>query len=94
MAEIETDYLNGEIVLLGRRHGIPTDGLRIKCQYEMAEDRPPRVRSLRLRVVVPAGMSALLRRTLERVVDACTVHNSIRTEPDVWVEIDAVEMAA
>jgi putative redox protein len=77
-----------------RRHGIPTAGLHVTCSYDMAEDRPPRVEAVRLHVKVPAGMSAVLRRTLNRVVEACTVHNSIRIQPEVWIEVDAMDVAA
>jgi len=77
-----------------RRHGVPPNGLRITCDYDMADHHLPRVEALRLRVVVPAGLSAVLRRTLQRVVESCTVENSIRTEPSVWVEIDAMKVAA
>jgi len=40
---IETDYLNGEIVLLGRMHGIPTpvNALLQQVANEMARDRRP-----------------------------------------------------
>ena len=40
---IEADYLNGEIVLLGRLHGVPTpvNGLLQQVANEMARDRRP-----------------------------------------------------
>jgi 2-dehydropantoate 2-reductase len=41
---IESDYLNGEIVLLGRLHGVPTpanDLLRRLAGSMAAEGRPP-----------------------------------------------------
>lgn len=41
-APLETDYLNGEIVLLGRLHGIPTplsEGLQILTAQAVADNR-------------------------------------------------------
>jgi 2-dehydropantoate 2-reductase len=40
---IETDYLNGEIVLLGRKHGIPTpfNAVLQRIANEMAAAREP-----------------------------------------------------
>ncbi len=43
LGSIETDYLNGEIVELGRRHGVPTpvNAVLQRLSHEAARDRRP-----------------------------------------------------
>ncbi len=77
-----------------RRHGLPADDLRIGCEFDFATDRPARVSSVRLTVDVPAMLTPAQRIALDRVVDHCTVHNSIRQAPDVRIELDVLERAA
>jgi putative redox protein len=77
-----------------RRHGLTADGLRVACEFDMAEDRPARVSAIRLTVDVPALLTPQQRVALERVVEHCTVHNSIRQAPDVRIDLDVLEVAA
>ncbi len=70
-----------------RRHGLPDEGLCVKGSFAMAEDKPPRVSSVELRVIPPAPIPADRMAALQRVVEHCTVHNSIRFEPDVTVRV-------
>jgi putative redox protein len=77
-----------------RRHGLPADGLRIGCGFDFAKDRPARVSAVRLTVDVPVLLTPGQREALERVVEHCTVHNSIRQAPDVRIELDVLEIAA
>jgi putative redox protein len=77
------------------RHSIPSKGLRVESGFEMAEDRPPRVDRVWIRVSVPVALSCVLRTTLERVVDQCTVHNSLREPPAVLITVaESVAVAA
>jgi hypothetical protein len=50
----------------------------------MSADRPARVDTITLRLLVPQPHR---RRALLAVVDHCTVHNSIRTPPEVRVTL-------
>ena len=70
-----------------RRHGLPDEGLCVKGSFAMSEDRPPRVASVELRVIPPAPIAADRMAALQRVVEHCTVHNSIRMAPDITVQV-------
>lgn len=69
------------------RHDVPRDGLRVETEFEMADDRPARVASVRMRLTVPPGLTQARTKALLAVVDHCTVHNTLRQPPDVSVEI-------
>jgi hypothetical protein len=57
----------------------------------MSVDRPARVRGIRLTVDVPAALRDDVRDGLLRAAEHCTVHNSLRTPPDVCISVrDAV----
>ena len=68
-----------------RRH---IDGsLSVVCTYDMSEDRPARVTAIRIVVDVPAALRSDVREGLRRAVEHCTVHNSLRTPPDVRISL-------
>ena len=70
-----------------RRHGLPDEGLCVRASFEMANDRPPRVASVDLRVILPEAIPAERLPALRRVIEACTVHNSIRMEPAIGIQV-------
>lgn len=77
-----------------RRHGSDA-GLSVACHFTMSADRPSRVASVELQIDVAEALSDDLRAALLRVVDHCTVHNSLRMPPTVRIEIeDAVAAPA
>ena len=53
----------------------------------MSPDRPARVDTVTLRLLVPQPLESKRRRALLAVVDHCTVHNSIRIPPEVRVTL-------
>ena len=76
------------------RHGVEADGFEVSCTFDMAEDRPSRVRSIALKVDLPEGFPDGLRDRLRAVVEHCTVHNSIDIPPEVRIDLDVRERAA
>ena len=76
------------------RHALPTEGLAVECDFAFAEDGPARVASAALRVTLPAGFPESKRERLARVVEHCTVHNSIRHAPSIRIELEAAADAA
>ncbi|MBI4261154.1 MAG: OsmC family protein [Actinobacteria bacterium] len=71
-----------------RRHDLATEGLRVDADFRMSEDRPSRVSSIEMRVRLPEGFPEARREALSRVVERCTVHNSIVRTPDVSVALE------
>jgi uncharacterized OsmC-like protein len=69
------------------RHGYSRDGLAVSTVFAMAEDRPARVRSVRLTVRVPADLPAERRPALAAVVAHCSVHNSLTSPPEVTIDL-------
>ena len=69
------------------RHGLSRDGLRVAAEYEMAGDRPARVSSVRMSLSVTPDLPERRRAGLLAVASHCTVHNTLRQEPDVRIEL-------
>ena len=70
------------------RHGLECSGLAVTADFNMATDRPARVSDVRLRISVPGGAPAQRRDALLAVASHCTVHNTLRHEPEVSVLLD------
>jgi len=66
------------------RHAIDPQGLGVDCSFEMA-DRPARVGTIELKLLLPPAFPDGLRDRLTAVVEHCTVHNSIVTAPEVHI---------
>lgn len=69
------------------RHDLEATGLRVEAAFTMSPDRPARVDTITLRLLVPGPLAPNRRRALLAVVDHCTVHNSIRIPPEVRVTL-------
>jgi len=69
------------------RHGLDRAGLAVTAEFDMAADRPARVGAVRLRIIVPGGVPAQRTDALLAVASHCTVHNTLRQEPDVSIEL-------
>jgi uncharacterized OsmC-like protein len=69
------------------RHDLDPGGLRVEADFTMSADRPARVDTITLGLIIPQPLAPPRRRALLAVVDHCTVHNSIRTPPDVHVTL-------
>lgn len=75
-----------------RRHRLSTEGLSVSCAYGWAEG-PHRVGSLELSIHAP-GLSDERRVAFERVVERCTIHNTLLHPPEVRIRIGAHSTAA
>jgi putative redox protein len=77
-----------------RRHDLPVEGLEVRCEYEMSEDAPSRVQRIGLEVVTPAPLTSGRLESLRRVVERCTVHNSIRLQPEITTDVSGGRLVA
>jgi putative redox protein len=77
-----------------RRHDLAVDGLGVVCRYEMSEDRPARVRSIELLVECSTDLTFRQLEALRRVVEHCTVHNSIQIPPRIETSVTPGRRAA
>jgi putative redox protein len=69
------------------RHDLEAAGLRVDCRATMSTDRPARVASVTLDIAGVPELADNRRKALLAVVDHCTVHNSLRTPPEVRVTL-------
>jgi len=72
-----------------RRHGLPTDRLRVDCHATMGTDRPARLAAITLRMEGLPELPENRRNSLRAVVEHCTVHNSIRQAPRIEIDLAA-----
>lgn len=75
-----------------RRNDLTTDGLKVTCDYGWAQ-KPHRVGKIDLVVDAP-GLPDARREAFARVIDGCTLHNTLRQPPDVRVTVAAIHSAA
>ena len=68
-----------------RRSGLSVEGLEVACGYRWAEN-PHRVGAIDVSVTAP-GLSEERRDAFARVLDHCTVHNTLRQPPPVTVSV-------
>lgn len=68
-----------------RRNGLATEGLTVSTDYTWAES-PHRVGAIDLNVEAP-GLTAARRDAFSRVIEHCTVHNSLHHPPEVRVHV-------
>jgi len=69
------------------RHGLDRAGLAVTAEFAMAAGRPARVGAVRLRITVPGGVPPQRAGALLAVASHCTVHNTLRQQPDVSIEL-------
>ena len=69
------------------RHHLAAAGLRVEAAFTMSPDRPARVAAITLRLLLPQPLEEHRRRALLAVVEHCTVHNSLRTPPEVRITL-------
>lgn len=67
------------------RNGVDTSGLEVSAAYTWAE-KPHRVGAIDVRVAVPPISEALVQ-PLQRVIEHCTVHNSLHTPPEITITV-------
>jgi putative redox protein len=74
-----------------RRNGLSTEGLKVGCDYRWA-DGPHRVGEIDLTVDAP-GLTDARREAFSRVIDHCTVHNTLRQPPAVHIRLASAQAA-
>jgi uncharacterized OsmC-like protein len=76
------------------RHGFRVEGLEVDTRFAFAQDRPARVSEISMTLHVPAGFPRERLEVLQKVVDHCTVHNSIVQAPEITTTISVASAAA
>jgi uncharacterized OsmC-like protein len=76
-----------------RRHDLDPTGLVVECDFGFSQDGPARVREIRIAVTAP-GLPEGRREPFARVLEHCTVHNSLVQPPTVTIDLVRSEKAA
>jgi uncharacterized OsmC-like protein len=77
-----------------RRNDIDPDGLEIVATFTMADDRPARVAEITVRAELPPSVPERLVAPLKRVMNGCTVHNTLHHPPEIALRLVPNEPAA
>ena len=75
-----------------RRHEIATDGLVVTCKYAWAAN-PTRIGEIDLTVEAP-GLPPERLEAFSRVVEHCTVRNTLRQPPEVRIHVPSVKVVS
>jgi uncharacterized OsmC-like protein len=67
------------------RHNIPTEGLGVDARYEYSKEAPSRVAFIELQLAIPEAFPESNLPALMKVVEHCTVHNTLRQAPEVRI---------
>jgi uncharacterized OsmC-like protein len=67
------------------RHDISREGLGVHATYDYSKEAPWRIASIDVELVLPDTFPSSKIPALEKVVDSCTVHNSLRQPPEVRI---------
>src|SRR5918994_4088220 len=67
------------------RHHLDAAGLRVEAAFTMSPDRPARVATITLRLLLPQPLEEHRRRALLADVKHCPIHNSLRIPPQVRI---------
>lgn len=76
-----------------RRHNLDPTGLVVDCDYDFSRDGPPRLSDIRISVTAP-GLPEGRLEPFARVIEHCTVHNSLVRPPTVKMDVVRMELAA
>jgi putative redox protein len=75
-----------------RRHELATDGLVVTCKYAWAAN-PTRIGEIDLTVEAP-GLPPERLEAFSRVVEHCTVRNTLRQPPEVRIHVPSVKVVS
>ncbi len=65
----------------------PDATVRVTCRYRLSTGAPNRVELVELEVTLPPGLSAQRRASVERAMQHCTVHESLRQPPHIVISL-------
>lgn len=74
-----------------RRNALSTDGMKVECTYLWAES-PHRVGEIEIHVEAP-GLTEARRAAFSRVVEHCTIHNTLVQPPAVRIVVGSSQAA-
>lgn len=70
------------------RHNLSRSGLTVIVRYGLAHNGRPRIAAVRLSVHTGHLLDTRRRAALHRVVDHCTVHNTLQDPPEIEIRVD------
>lgn len=78
--------IGSALVYFGERHDYKLRGMQIHLDYDMAQ-QPKRIGKIDVTVEIPQSLSEDQHRTLERVAEACLIHNTLLQSPEINISL-------
>lgn len=70
------------------RHNLRTDGLIIDADFEIKkENNLSWIDGIKIKLTLPSEIDEKYKNALMKVVDSCTVHETVRRNPEIKIEI-------
>ena len=73
-----------------QRNGIALEGLAVEVDWRRA-DKPKRLSHFDVQVKIPVPLTQRQRKSLERIVKACTIHSTLEHAPTIKIELEIAE---
>jgi|SRR5581483_5996381 len=73
-----------------QRHQLPEAGLSVNLSWDYAE-QPHRIGTIDVQVALPKGFPEPLKDRIQKVIEGCTVHNSLTHPPRIAVVLQGAE---
>jgi putative redox protein len=70
-----------------QRRKISPEGMRVGADWKMAEE-PHRIGAIEIKITLPAKLGEKEKAGLLRMVEGCTVHNTMRHMPDIKMNLE------
>lgn len=70
-----------------QRHQLPAEGLKAAVEWGYAE-RPRRISEIAVRLDLPKGFPSEMKDRLQKVVEGCTVQNSLTHPPKIEILLE------
>jgi putative redox protein len=67
--------------------GLNPDGMRIILDWEKANDKPARIKSISAKIELPNADVGPRKAALLKVAEACLIHETIKHQPEITIEL-------
>ncbi len=67
--------------------GLDSSGMKINLEWEKASDKPSRIKTISAKIYLPNADVGARKAALLKVAESCLVHETIRSHPDIKIEL-------
>ena len=70
-----------------RNTGLNPEGMKIILEWEKANDKPVRIKSINTRIELPSADVGARKAALLKVAESCLIHKTIKHQPGITIEL-------